>query len=89
MVKNMQAIMDRVLVRVDKVNQTTSGGIVLIDDIKITQKSGVVESIGEDVRSVQKGDKVFFHAFDDLPTIDEDIVAVRERSLLGKIEEKE
>ena len=33
--------MDRVLVRVDKTNQITSGGIVLIDDIKITQKTGL------------------------------------------------
>jgi len=40
------------------------------------------------VHSVKVGDRVFFHIFDDLPGPSEDIVVVRENSILGVIEDE-
>lgn len=86
MVKRLQAIMDRVLVRLEMEEKKTSGGIFFTDAEKKTKNIGIVESVGNDVKSVKKGDKVLFHAFDELPTLEKGIVALRERSLLGKFE---
>lgn len=88
MVNTMHVIMDRVLIRLEQTKQQTDGGVLLIDELKKRPSIGYVEDVGEKVRSVKKGDKVFFYVFDDLPSLEKNIVVVRERSLLGKIEEK-
>ncbi len=44
---------------------------------------GTVLATGEKVSVVQKGDKVMFHPFDELETPDENIVVIREKSLLA------
>lgn len=72
--------MDRVFIKLDE-----HKGSIIIDDKKET-KSGVVVSVGEQVKSVKEGDHVVFFEWDDLPTIEEGIAAVREYSLLGKID---
>lgn len=87
MVKKLHAIMDRVLIRLDETAMKTGGGVLLTDEGKKPETSGIVESIGEEVRSVRKGDKVFFHIFDELPSPEDGVVVVRERSLLGIIRE--
>ena len=79
----VKAIMDRVFIRLDKKKKKTDGGIILTDDVEEERNIGVVESIGEKVKSVKVGDKVLFHKFDDLPTYDPNVVVVREYSLLG------
>jgi hypothetical protein len=76
-----KAIMDRVFIKLDEVK-----GTILIDDDSET-KSGVVVSIGDEVKSVNIGDHVVFFKWDDLPTLEKGIIAVRERCLLGKINE--
>ncbi|MBR3676176.1 MAG: co-chaperone GroES [Alphaproteobacteria bacterium] len=84
----IQAIMDRVIIRLDKAQEKSEGGIILADDIKENVRNiGVVESIGSDVKSVKVGDRVVFHAFDELPTLnnDPDLVVLRERGLMGVI----
>ena len=83
MVKQLQTIMDRVLVRLDEDKAQTSGGVLLTDNTDKKRTTGVVKSIGEQVKSVKVGDRVLFHVFDELPTLDNDLVVVRERSLLG------
>ena len=87
MVAQLQTIMDRVLIRLDEHKNKTAGGILLTDDAIPTRTVGVVESVGEDVRSVKIGDKVLFKVFDELPALEDDLVVVRERSLLGKIKD--
>jgi len=87
----IQAIMDRVIIRLDKQKEKSEGGVILTtDDIKNVRNIGIVESIGSDVKSVNVGDHVVFHAFDELPTLldDPDLVAVRERGLLGVIKDE-
>lgn len=74
--------MDRVFIRLEK-EETTKGGIILADTIENPRTIGIVESVGDQVKSVKVGDKVLFHAFDELPTYDPDVVVVRENSLLG------
>ena len=87
MVKKLQTIMDRVLIRLDENEHQTTGGVILTDETEILRTIGVVECVGSEVRSVKKGDKVLFHEFDELPSLEKNVVVVRERSLLGIIRE--
>lgn len=80
----VKAIMDRVFIRLEPVK---ADGIIIPDDVKNPRNIGIVESVGEDVKSVKVGDKVVFHCFDELPTPDRDLVVVREFSLLGIIDD--
>ncbi len=82
----MKAIMDRVLIRLEE-NEKKNGDIFLPDSFEKTRTKGEVLSIGENVRAVKVGQKVLFHAFDELPTIEKDVVAVRENSLLAILED--
>ena len=84
----IKAVADRVFIRLIPDNTATSGGIILIDDYHHSENIGVVESIGDQVTSVKKGDKVLFHQFDELPTFDSDVVVVRENSILGVYEDE-
>ncbi len=83
----MKAVMDRVLIRLDE-KEKQNGNVLLPENFEKTRTIGTVLSIGPDVRAVNVGDKVLFHAFDELPTIEKDVVAVRENSILAIFEEK-
>jgi len=84
----MKAVMDRVLIKLaDKEKQ--EGNVLLPENFEKTQTVGTVLSVGPDVHAVNVGEKVLFHAFDELPTIEQDVVAVRENSLLAVFQEKE
>lgn len=78
--------MDRVFIRLEK-QETTKGGIIIAETVDNPRTIGIVESVGEEVKSVKVGDKVLFHVFDELPTYDPDVVVVRERSILGVFED--
>lgn len=77
----MKAIMDRVFIKPDEKKQ---GAIIIEDESKT--KSGIIQSIGEDVKAVEVGDHVIFYDWADLPAMD-GLIAVRESYLLGKIED--
>lgn len=81
----VKAIMDRVFIRLLK-EEKTKGGIILAETIETPRNIGIVESVGKDVDCVEVGDKVLFHTFDELPTYDNDVVVVRQNSLLGVFE---
>ena len=85
MVNKLQTIMDRVLIRLEDTEINNKSKIIMTDDAKskVKKNVGIVESIGEQVRSVKIGDRVFFHTFSELPSLAEGMVVVRERSLLG------
>lgn len=85
MVEQLQAITDRVIIRLDKAEKTTAGGVVLTDWEDKAPNTGKVESVGELVKSVKVGDRVIFHQFDEIPILEPDLAVVRERSLLGII----
>ena len=78
--------MDRVLIKLDEKTKK-EGGVLLPDGFEETRTVGVVLSVGPEVRSVQKGQTVLFHVFDELPTIEPDVVALRENSLLAVLED--
>ena len=84
----INAVSDRIFIRLKPERTATSGGIILVDDYHHTENTGVVESIGSLVTSVKIGDKVLFHKFDDLPTPEENLVVVRENSILGVYEDE-
>jgi co-chaperonin GroES (HSP10) len=77
-----KAIMDRVFIKPDEKKQ----GLIIIQDNDET-KTGVVVSKGDEVKSVKVGDRVIFFKWDDLPALD-GLIAVRENSLLGIIEDE-
>lgn len=75
------AVSDRIFVRLEQ--EESKSGLVFLSDEMRPRSIGVVESVGPLVTSVQIGDKVLFHAFDELPSYDENVVVIRENSLLG------
>ena len=77
-----KAILDRVFIKEDPKKQ----GVIIIDEDTKT-KTGVVLSVGEDVKSVKEGDHVVFYDWADLPGLD-GVLVVRENYLLGKIEDE-
>ena len=82
----IQAVTDRVFIKLPPQKETTDGGIIISTDGPNERTIGEVISVGEKVHSVKVGDQVFFHIFDDLPGPSKDIVVVRENSILGVIE---
>ena len=84
----INAVADRIFIRLVPDDITTSGGIILVDNYHRVRNIGVVESIGNSVNSVKVGEKVLFHQFDELPTPDDDLVVVRENSILGVYEDE-
>lgn len=75
------AVSDRIFIRLEQ-PKAQAGGLILTEEPVRT--IGIVESVGPLVHSVQAGDKVLFHVFDELPTYDKDVVVIRENSLLGR-----
>lgn len=79
----IKAIADRVFVRLE---QEQKQGRLIIDNPQNQRTVGTVESVGERVKSVKKGDKVLFHIFDELPSNEKEVVVLRENSILGVFE---
>jgi len=82
----MKAVMDRVFIKLDE-KEKIKGGILMPEEVYDARTVGRVLATGPDVTAVRVGDKVLFHAFDELPTIDKDVVVVRQNSLLAVLEE--
>ena len=78
-----RAIMDRVIVRLCHTNDKSP----LICAENRYRNRGVVLSVGPEVFGVKVGDEIIFHYFDDLPLAQKDVVAVREKSILGIVGE--
>lgn len=58
----IQAVKDKIVVQVIKEELKTPGGIIIPEGIRqMPQKTGVVLSIGEEVKEINEGDIVMFH----------------------------
>ena len=75
----LQAIADRIIVNLDEIQDNSP----ILSNIQPIRNSGIVESIGDRVKSVKTGDHILFHQFDELPLPDKNRVIIRERSILG------
>ncbi len=76
------AVSDRLFIRLDAPKK----GSFITLNTSSNRTIGTVESVGPLVRSAKVGDRVLFHVFDELPTYDENVVVIRENSLLGRFE---
>lgn len=74
-----KAIMDRVFVRLDEPEKKA----IIIEEEQSKTKSGIVQSVGEQVKSVKVGDHIIFHDWD-VEALD-GLVAIREKWILGVI----
>ncbi len=84
----MKAVLDRVFIKL-QAYEKKQGGVLLPDSFENQKNVGEVLNVGPEVKSVKIGDIVFFHAFDELPTLKKNVVVVRERSLLAVLEKKD
>lgn len=80
----MKAITDRVLIKLDTAKQ---GSIAIPETVYHPQTTGVIISVGSEVKELKEGDHVVFHAFDELPLLEKGLVAVRDKSILAILEE--
>lgn len=80
-----RAIMDRVIVRLCHENKSS----LILSTAEQIRNCGVVLSVGDAVSEVKTGDKIMFHQYDELPLGQKDIVVVREKSILGIINESD
>ena len=76
-----KAIMDRIIVCLNECPQTN-----VITPENRTRNRGKVIDVGERVHGVHKGDEIIFHVFDEMPLPKKDWVVVREKSVLGIID---
>ena len=78
----VKPILDRVFV---KPLEQKQGALIMPEDNEV--KFGEIIAIGEDVKSVEVGQKIFYFKWDDLPVFDKGFVVIRERCVLGVIED--
>lgn len=71
-----KAIMDRIFVKPDEEKQ----GAIIMEN-KSKTKTGIVQSVGDEVKSVKVGDHIIFYEWD-LEALD-GLVAIREKWVLG------
>ena len=85
----LQAIQDRVVIRLDERATETSGGIRLVNPV--TRQQGTVESVGPWVDDVQVGEKVIFTPYwENVAIKDRDdgswLIAVKRGEIAGVLE---
>ena len=81
-------VLDRILILSDAAKTKTDGGIILEGNTEIIRNTGRILALGPGVKAdVKVGDRVMFHCFDELPSIQDDVVVIRDKSLLFKFEE--
>lgn len=80
----VKPILDRIFI--EEVKKQSS--IITLEDNE-EAKIGKVVAKGCDVRNVKVGDVVIYFKWDDLPTPDENIKVIREKYVLGVLEDGE
>ena len=77
-----KAITDRIIVKLCDCSKNTQ---ILGFETK-ERNRGTVLDVGPNVSGVCNGDEIIFHTFDELPLPKENLVVIREKSVLGIIE---
>ena len=78
-----KAIKDRIIIKLD---ESIKSKFLLCDTELCNKNSGVVISVGDDVKSVKAGDHIIFHLFDEIALPEKDLAVVREKSVLARFE---
>ena len=74
----LKAVMDRIIIRNEK-----EKSLLVFSGEQNVRNSGIVLDVGPFVKIVKPGDHVLFHRFDELPLPKDNMVVIREKSLLG------
>lgn len=76
----LKAVADRIIVKLDA---STQSSLIISDSSVDVRNCGIVQSVGSQVTLVKPGNHIVFHLFDELPLPEEDLVVIREKSVLG------
>ena len=79
-----KAITDRIIVRLDD----CPANRLILGLEEETRDRGFVIDVGPRVSEVNRGDEIIFHTFDELPLPEKNLAVVREKSVLGIIENR-
>ncbi|MBR3256939.1 co-chaperone GroES [Candidatus Saccharibacteria bacterium] len=84
---SLKPLKDRIVAKVEKPAEKTSSGLLLPSDSKEKPAFAVVESVGPDVKSVKKGDKIIYKEYSTTPIkIDkEEFLIVEEKDVLATL----
>lgn len=83
---SIKPLSDRVVAIKEQPLEKTASGI-LLGDAKEKQSYAVVESVGPDVKSVKKADKIIFKEYSstDVKIDDKDYIIVKEEDILATL----
>ena len=83
----LKPLKDRVVAKVEKPAATTASGLLLPSDSKEKPSFAVVESIGPDVKSVKKGNKIIYKEYSttNVKIDDTDYIIVDEKDILATL----
>lgn len=82
----LKPLQDRVVAIIEQPPETTKSGI-LLGEAKEKPAYAVVESVGPDVKTVKKGDKIVYKAYSttDVKVDEKDYIIVKEEDILATL----
>lgn len=75
-----KALKDRIIIKI-----TESDNNIIIGMEQKTENTGVVLSVGDEVKSVKAGEHIIFHLYDEIELPQKSLAVIREKSVLAKI----
>jgi co-chaperonin GroES (HSP10) len=79
----MQPTKDKVLIRLDEINNVSKSGIIVTKAWEDARNTGIIEAVGKDVDEVEIMDRVIINPYAVIETADKDVVYVRESDILS------
>ncbi len=82
----LKPLQDRVVAIIEQPLETTKSGI-LLGEAKEKPAYAVVESVGPDVKTVKKGDKIVYKAYSttDVKVDEKDYIIIKEEDILATL----
>ncbi len=82
----LKPLQDRVVAIIEQPLETTKSGI-LLGEAKEKPAYAVVESVGPDVKTVKKGDKIVYKAYSttDVKVNEKDYIIIKEEDILATL----